>query len=448
MGELHSASSALAECITWKTELGETCSTNLAEAYSTVGDIMVELQKEDEALKNFEKSLAVLVELKDEAPEVDLHLLQGKIASLRGDATACKTSFEVARNSIKMSPRPLMDRSAYDLRCMARMFMDRGEKQETVEMLEDALQLTIDRVEYLERGSILYDLGQCMSSQSEYREAMACFEESLEIRRNALGECELVLDTLSTLGDAYKTLKLDMQWLGTGQQVLDLTHKIFRHDDEKVATALFGFGEAQEAMKAYVEATASYSQCRDLLKRVRGNDHEDVANVILRLADLHNSHGNFDSANECYLEALDIRKRKFGPEHQQVGETLYAVGIVSRKRGYFEGARNQLQLAVDIQKRLQLAQETCNTLVELGTVYRLLKDPDSALSCYDRCITILDTEVIKGDLFGKVYLELGHAKLTKRDFADAMGCYERGEYISVGCLVSNELHTLIVVTQL
>ena len=433
VGELHLASSALNESITWKMDLGETCSTNLAEAYSLVGDINVELQKEEKALENFDKALAVLLELEDEAEEVDLHLLQGKIASLRGDVEASKQSFDEARKYIKKSPSMFMDHSAYDLRCMARICMDRGEMSETVELLEESLELTLERQESLERGSILFDLGQCMSAQSEDKEAMACFEESLEIRKKALGDCELVLDTQTTLGEVYKKLQMDMQRLGASQQVLELTQTLFRRDDRKVAAALFGVGEAHEAMKAYDDAVTKYIQCKDLLERalpLGHPDRPDIANVLQRLGDLYASHDDFDKAHESYLAALDIRTSCYEPEHPELGETFYCIGHVARRRDDLEEARDHLLDALEINKKLELSQETCLTLAELGTVYRLRKEPDRAITCYKRCLTIFDPEVCESSLFGRAQLELGHAQFAKGEFREALACYERGEFAS------------------
>jgi tetratricopeptide (TPR) repeat protein len=436
MGELNLASSALDECLTWKMDLGETCSTNLAEAYKLVGDLSVELEEEDKALQNFERALEVLTELEEEAPEVDILLLQGKIASLRGDIEGSKTAFEEARKLITKSPTMLMDHSAYELRCIAQICMDRGETAETVELLEESLQLTLDRLDSLERGCILYDLGQCMFVQDEYQEAMACFEESLEIRKKALGDCELVLETLSSLGEAYKKLDMGMQRLGASQQVLELTQRLFRRDDEKVAGALFGVGEAQEALKANADAGLTYIQCRDLLQRALPRVHPDIANVLQRLANLYASQQDFEKAHANYLEALDIRTACRDPEHPELAETFFLIGVVTRRLNDLEGARDHLLDALNIQKKLELANETCATLIELGTVYRLMKEPDSAISCYERCINLIEPSAGLDTLIGRVYLELGHAKLFKNEFVDAMDCYERCKFWWVAICIS------------
>ena len=346
---------------------------------------------------------------------------------MRADDDGSNTEFEAARQLIMKTPKLLMNQSAYDLRCMARICMDRGERKRAIEILEDGLATTKAQLESLERGSILYELGHCLYSEKENKEAIVCFEESLKIRQAKLGDCEQVLDTLITIGKVYKAVGLDGDNLKVCRQVLQITEKIYSGNDEKTASALFGVGEALETLKLYGEAVATYGECKELLKRAFCGDHLDVAKVLARLGKVHASHKGFDDAHDCYLETLKIRQANLEPDHPLLAETLYGIGVVAREREEYNNARQYLQDALRIQKQLELAHETCITLIELGDVFRSMHDPQSAVGCYERCISIITSGASEPSLFGKVYLALGHAKLNNNQILEAMECFDHGK---------------------
>ena len=427
MGELVQATSAFNESIHWKLDIGENDTNNLAAAYSSLGDIYLELQEDKKALQNFEKAFAIIDNRKDDSHEIDHHLLTGKLLFLRADDDGSNTEFEAARQLIMKTPKLLMNQSAYDLRCMARICMDRGERKRAIEILEDGLATTKGQLESLERGSILYELGHCLYNEKENKEAIVCFEESLKIRQAKLGDCEPVLDTLITIGKVYKAVGLDGDNLKVCRQVLQITEKIYSGNDDKTASALFGVGEALETLKLYGEAVATYSECKELLKRAFCGDHLDVAKVLTRLGKVHASHKGFGDAHDCYLEALKIRQANLEPDHPLLAETLYGIGVVAREREEYNNARHYLQDALRIQKQLELAHETCITLIELGDVFRSMHDPQSAIGCYERCISIITPDKSEPSLFGKVYLALGHAKLNNNQILEAMECYDHGK---------------------
>jgi tetratricopeptide (TPR) repeat protein len=430
MGELDQALSALTECINWKLDIGEKCTRNLATAYSLTGDIHMELHEDKQALKPFQRALDIIEELGEEADEVDRHLLSGKIMFLRGDDEGSNQSFDLARDLIRKSPRLLMDESAYDLRWMGKIGMERDEKKIAAEIFEEGLVLTKDRPESLERACVLFDLGHCLFSLKENKEAIACFEEALKIRSSKLGDCELVLDTQITIGIIYRKLMMYHECLGVSKEVMYLTEKLYRGDEAKAASAIFGVAEAYEVLKEYEKAVAMFEECKELLKRALCNDHADVANVLQRLAKLHADHKDFDKSFKCYSEALNICQANHESDHPQIGETLYGIGIVARKRNDYENARDYLQDSLTIYKKQEMARETCLTLIELGNVYRLMKDSDTAIMCYERCLTFLDPEESDGSIFGTLYLAFGHARLSKSQLEEALECYDSGMFAS------------------
>lgn len=427
MGELGQALSALTECIKWKRNIGENHTMNLVAAYSAAGDMHLALGEDKKALHTYESAFEILEEMKEEANEADRYILNGKVCHLKEDEESCKSALNAARELILKSPRILMDQSAYDLCCMGKIFRERGEDKLAAEIFEEGLELTKDRPESLERACILYEIGFCLLGFGNKKDTVACFEEALKIRKNKLGDCELVLDTQITLGQIFRKLTMHRECLGVSKDVMFLTEKLYRGDARKAAGALLGVAESYEILKEYSKAVAMFEECKELLKRSLRGNHPEIADVLQRLAKLHEDHKDFDKAYGCCSEALEICKANSEPSNPRLGETLYGIGIISSKRGEYETARGYLQEALNIYKELEQPREIGLCLIELGNVYRVMKDPTTAIVCYERCLTYLDPKENKDSVFGNLYLSFGHARLNRNEIPQAMECYDNGK---------------------
>jgi tetratricopeptide (TPR) repeat protein len=425
VGELDQAMAALNESINIKLDIGESCSKGLCQAYSKVGDLHLEFHETEDALKNYQHALDIVEDLEEEGDEFDIIFLNGKISHLRKDGEGRDKCFVDARAFIQKAPRVYMDQSASDLRTIARIYVKDENLKKAAEIFREALELVKIRPESLERASILFELGHCLYDLEERNEAITCLEESLKIRKSKLGDCEMVLDTQVAIGNIFKQLEMHKEYLDVSKEVMYLTEKLYKGNEEKAASALYGVAEAYEVLGEYDQAVAMYDECKELLKRALCNDHPDVANCLQKLAALHSGHGYYDKAFESYSLALRICQANFDASHPQIAETLYATGYVARKRCDYESARQHLQDALKIQKQLQLINETCLSLIELGNVHRLVKEPDIAAGCYEKCAQLFDSDE-SGDplIYSSLYLGLGHAKLSLNDIPGAIECFE------------------------
>jgi tetratricopeptide (TPR) repeat protein len=423
MGEMDQAIAALNESISFKLGIGERHSIGLWRAYSAAGDVYLEFQDYTEALKHYQHALDIVEEL-EEGNEFDLMLLNGKISFLKHDEDGYPRCFDAARDLVKHSPCMFMDQSASDLRIMAKIFAEGGRKEVAIEVLRDALELTKERPDSLERASVLYELGHCLCDLRSHKEGISCLQESLKTRITKLGNCELVLDTEVALGSIFKKEKMYSEYLACSKEVMFLTEKLYRGDETRAASAIFGVAEAYEILGEYDQAAAMYDECKERLRHALCNDHPDVANVLQRLGKLHSVHGDQDKSFDCYSMAVKILQANFEPNHPQLAETLYATGIVARKRGDYDGARKLLQEALQIQKQLELTNETCLSLIELGNVHRLKKESDIAVGCYQRCIDILEVDEGGTTVYAHLYLALGHARLSRNEISEATECYD------------------------
>lgn len=432
MGELESAISALTECINWKLDNSERTSRNLAQAYSAAGDIYFEFHEDEKAVRQYTSAFETLADLEATEDDVERHLLQGKIFLLSGKRDESKESFDLFRKKTKNTPRLLMDQSAYDLRMVGKMFIAQDDSVTARDFFEEGIDLTMDRPDSLERACILSELGDCLFHLQQPRDAIICLEEALKIRKNKLGDCEMVLDSQISLGKMYKNLELNRECLNASKEVMYLSEKLYRGDEKRAASALFGVAEAYEVLGEYNEAVSMFEECMVRLKSALGRDHPDLANVMQRLAILHENENNFEKAYENYVQALNVGKAHFEVEHPQLGHMFHRVGSISRKREDFDKAKDFLQDALTIFKSNEMARETCLVLMELGDVYRMMKDHDTAIMCYERCFTFVHDTEEDPLIMGSLYLAFGHARLSKKQLMEAQKCFESGTSIVKG----------------
>ena len=425
VGELDAALDTFVECIEWKRDTGETDTIDLVRVNSSIGDIYLELQHDRKALKHFEVALRILDEKTElGVGDVDRKMIQGKVCFLEEQDDQSNAEFDAAMKLITEAPTYLMDRSAHDIRSMARVCMDRGDKKHPIEMLEIALSYTTNHHESLERATLLFELGHCLYEHGDKNEGLLCFEDSLKIRKEKLGECELVLETLGTIANCHKSLEHDDMHLEVRKQVYELTKTLYHGNDEKSAMALFGVGEAEVALGMHEEAVQTWTECISLMKRALCGDHPYLAELLASLAELHISKGDLDAAHTCYAECLKNRQANLEPDSLVLSETYFSIGSLSRTRGDHQSAKDFLSEALKIQKQLQLSDQTCSTLVELGKVYMLLDDPVGAAGCYERCLAINGTGHHNDSLVGRVKLLKGHAHLKENNLPLATECYE------------------------
>lgn len=424
MGELNQAIAAINESINVKLGSGETCTIGLCHAYIKVGDLHFEFLENDDALKNYHHALDIAEDLEEEGNEYTIALLNGKISFLKNDCDGYNKCFDEVRETIKKVPRLFLDQSAWDLRSMAKIYLREEKLIDAVSIFREALELTSDRPESLERSSTLMELGYCLHDQGESIQAIKYLQSSLDIRKTKLGDCELVLDIQVALGNIFKELQMHQEYLSVSKEVMYLTEKLYKGDEEKAASALYGVAEAYEVLDEYDQAIGMYEECNEMLKRAFCNDHPDVANCLQKMAILQSLHGDYVKAFESYSMALRICRVNFEPSHPQIAKTLYATGVVARKKGDYDSARLHLQDALKIQKEHEVANETCLSLIELGNIHRLMKEAGIAVGCYERGLDILLADGINPTIPSSLNLALGHAKFTLKDAEGAAACFD------------------------
>lgn len=130
--------------------------------------------------------------------------------------------------------------------------------------------------------------GKCLSSDKQYRKALSCFAECLDIRKLIDGPTlsKESGDVLSKIGDTYSQL-----------------------------------GDNGAALTSFASALAIYRQ-------TCASHPQIVADVLQKMADLYVKVGEFECGYSCVKEALVIRKELVGEDDTKTGDSLYCQGLI------------------------------------------------------------------------------------------------------------------------
>jgi tetratricopeptide (TPR) repeat protein len=435
VGQLERAKETFNECILWKTEKGET-SRGLSWAYAVLGDIAIEQRSAADAREYYDKAVMVLDRMKSGADDIDHLLVTGKSRILRKDYDGSLDVLRSACEKTKTHPRLFLDRSAYDLRQIARAHQSRGDIETAIEVLGDSLALTDHRLYSLERSAGLHELAKYLLDQEDPHQGLICLEQSLEICILQLGECVQLLDTLNAIGNVHMSLGAHDEALTVFNKVDELTRRIAPNDVERAAGVLYSIGEVHDANKEFTEAIEKFNRCMEVLKRENTEDHPHIAKALQRLGDVSSAQNDLSKAFSFYAEALRIRKMH--NDQRLLAETYHSIGVLKRKRKQYEAANEMLLDALDIRKNLDTARETGETFFELGNIHRMQNEFESAIELYETSLEVLAE---KDDIRGSVYLALGHSRLFKRQDIKTLDCYERAREIRLAAYGKDNLKT-------
>jgi tetratricopeptide (TPR) repeat protein len=442
MGEHDNAYSAFDECLKWKKKINES-SCDLASVYNFMGDICVERGEKEKAIEFFDKSYRIFEQFRSEADAADIHIINGKTDALHGDFEGCHESFDLAIGAMGKVKRPLMERTAYDLRCIARTLMDHGDVPAALSAFKECLEQTDGRKDdSLERSAALFDMGNLYRQRNETELAFQYFEQSLKIRIVKLGESDTVILTLEKIGELHRSVNENEDALKFFNKALELTERVHGEESEKVTHVLFNLGSLKAEMNEDVEALAMFMECLDLQRRNLPMQHPDIADTLEALGKMHMKQNKYSDAYHCFVEGLECRQASLGPDNPLFGDSFHLLGVVARKGNDCERALHFLLDALHVRKSLKDQGATVETLKEIGHVHRQLGDRESALGCYEKCLEILLDQFGEVDeRIGDVLIPLGHVKKDLGLMDDAQECYKRALAVKVKKHGKDSIHS-------
>jgi eukaryotic-like serine/threonine-protein kinase len=157
---------------------------------------------------------------------------------------------------------------------------------------------------------------------------------------------------LQTMGNVYRNLGLPREGLPLIDESLELRRRALGEESPETATSLNDAAEVRRELSDYAAAEPLHRRALDLRLRLLGPNHEAVGESLNNLGLTLQGNDHLAEAEDLYRRALAVRRRALGERHPDVAVTLSNLGQVVNARGDLEEAerlkREVLRLRRDV----------------------------------------------------------------------------------------------------
>jgi tetratricopeptide (TPR) repeat protein/predicted Ser/Thr protein kinase len=296
------------------------------------------LNKPEEALENFQKSLKI----------------KREIGQLRGAAASLS---ELGNVQAQL-----------------------GKAKEAQASFEEALKIRRDIGDKRGVGATLLDFGNFVDDRGDHDQALKLYKESLRIQQD-IGNESLQAICLNNIGGVYSEKGQHEDALTYFQQALQLREKSKVPQD--IVEAVHNLGEASVSMGRYDEAIKQYMRALDLRRSI--SDNRGAAIESYSLGTLFDYQGRFGAAVNAKQDALktfrDLKDRTFWMAEMLGG---YGEALILAGRG--DEAKSPLDEALSLARELKNDGMVAQALGFQGDSFFYRGDFKSAHSLYTQAL--------------------------------------------------------------
>ncbi len=349
--------------------------------YNSLGYVYYGLDRKDEALRHFDRSLRLARSADLKAAEAQACVGLGRMLYLQGANEDAKIKLRRARTlSREIDNRRIEGMALLELGTIH--WHTDGYKQEYLRMYAESAELFASIGDDSRHAVALHYLAVCNKDLGDYDKALAHLHASL---------------------DLYEKLK-------------DPLHEL---------TALLNIGEIHRLLNNYSEALSSYA---DGLARADAIDAPGKkAELLLNIGQVYSELGEHDKALEHFQQSLAHFRRLGMPSLE--AQTQQSIGEVYRQQGRGEQALEYFERSRDIY--LYLGQERAAALVQnnLAALFAGLGDARGALERFTESVAVLrrshDTVALLDSMIGmaQVYSDEGRT-------AEAIGLLQESHQLA------------------
>jgi len=281
------------------------------------------------------------------------------------------------------------------------------------------------------QAKLLDTIGQLYQSIGLYDREQPLLEESLKLRRQALGDEHP--DVATSLNHLGEVANLKGDYPGSEslfRQALAMRRKLLGRESPEVAESLHNLGKVLVDRGNFNEAEGLLRESLAMRRKLFGDEHTEVATGLNGLGRLMSDTGKFHDAELLYRQALEMHRKLYGPEHLTVATDLNNLAAMLQEQGDFKGAEGLFRESLAVRRKLlgEDHPEVAVSLANLASVLQDLKEYDESEQMY-RQVVALRRKMFAG----------GHPRLATTIHNLATLLQEKGNYEEAGALFREAL---------
>lgn len=298
----------------------------------------------------------------------------------------------------ELKSQPLIQASLMD--AIGRVYLNLGLHKAAEPFIEESLEL---RREQLGEDSLAYaesleSIANLKDEQGDTSEPEPLLRKALAIRgRHEPSQSASVADLKNNLGAVlYRRGKVD-EAETFYRDALVTRKKLLGEDHPDTAESMTNLGGLLKDRGAHKEAEALLRAALITQRKTLAPDHPFLAVTVRLLAEILQVRGEFVEAEPLFYEALNADRKVFGPDHPRVGMAVEGLAKITFLRGDFTAAEPLYREALRIQL-LTLGEgnwEVVHTINNLGAVLYRRGDLQGAAEMWERALALTKKRVGK-----------------------------------------------------
>ena len=245
---------------------------------------------------------------------------------------------------------------AASLRQLAQLRSEMGQLEDASKLFREALALDRASGDGASLGSTLHDFGVLEYRQGDYDTAEKALAESLEVRRQALGEDHaLVATSLHGLAMVHQAAGRYDQADELLEQSLAISRRTLAPGHPRLISSLNNLGMLKQARGDYGAAAELIEEALEASRETLGVEHPTTFSMLNNLAIGRLLQGELEVAEPLTREALEVARKVHGESHPTVATILNNLGFLLHGLGRFDEAEQVYRQSLDM--RIQLLGE-------------------------------------------------------------------------------------------
>ena len=200
--------------------------------------------------------------------------------------------------------------------------------------------------------TMLNEMGRIHFAKRELDEAEKLYREALDLGRKRLGpDHDIVAASLANLGSLFREQGRFDEAAKFYEESLAMRRRLFGDRNPRLAADLVNLGTALSDDGAYGEAEKQFREALAMRRAALGEEHTDVADALVRLGVVLGTKGAYEEAEATLGEALTLQQKLLGSDHPSIAETLHNLSVVLNNKGDYDEAISLSRAALALQRR-------------------------------------------------------------------------------------------------
>ncbi len=382
-----------------------------AEAWNNLGIFSRTIGDYDAAQEQYEHALAIQrVTLGEEHPDTTITLCNlGINARLRGDLNEAASLLERALTIQRKTLGAEHSKTIFTLGCLGSVYFWQAQYGRARECFEEELEVKrrLFPPDHLELAGTLENLAYLFEETRDFEQAERLGKQALAIRRKRLGNAHPVTArSLQYHGKRLRAMGRNSEAVACFEESLNIRRAVYGEGHNETMAVCYELALALIDDREYDKAKLYLTQALAAQEKSKVNE-QDKAAVLTALGRIHVEMGEYSQARECMEGALALDMRFFGEKSFRVSRSLNNIAVALRKGGPYKESREYFDQAIDSSRQAlgETHPLTLQCMVAMGDLLAAMQEHDEAAR------VILESIRLEQQFLSRELLTMSEAKL-------------------------------------